>query len=95
MRFVLGIAAAFSSLLALGALALRLEAPIIAFIIWTLCLTLLSVLFCRLREKDRVWYGGFEFIVVLVGFFLVLKSLHENLAGGPVLTRMGLLFASV
>jgi hypothetical protein len=85
-------------LLAVGAVADGLNAPTVALLIWTMALCIISGLLYRAREQSRVVYGALEFVVALIGFFYLLRSLHDNFHGAgeaPIITRMGLMLAAI
>jgi hypothetical protein len=98
VKIVFGFLLAYLVLVALGGFAGWGGAHNVALALWTLSLLVMSAMLYRLREMWRAWYGGMEFGVALVGFFLVLKSFYENLHGmadESILTRMAILFAAV
>jgi hypothetical protein len=96
MKYVFHVA--FITLIVIGWLADSVDYPNIALLVWTGALVAVSIMLYRLREQNRAWYGALEFVIAIVGFFMLLKALHDNYHGAadaPTIVRMGLLFAAI
>jgi hypothetical protein len=98
MKIILICAFVMLAFIVLGQIAMFANAPHVAVALWSLALLAIGVLLYRLRSRNRLWYGGLEFLVALAASYFVLLNLYQNAALITVeliLGRMVILLAAV
>ena len=98
MKIVLAGAIAMFALLGIGEWMVAAGAERVGLASWTAAMLCIAIIFYRMRQRNRLWYGGFELTVSLVAFYFGLTTFYESEAPATVqliLGRMLLMFAAI
>jgi hypothetical protein len=98
MKIVLSGIIAMFGLLGLGWWAVKVGAVYEGLAICTVAMFVLAIVLYRLRQRNRIWYGGFELLVSLLAFYVGLLTFYESSTPASlqlIVGRILIMFAAI